>query len=115
MADTQDKTVGIKFSLDQSSLDKARRGIQSLIDDVAKLVDVTGKINFGGLGGMGAKVSSFSGGGGKGNVATQMSQKVSRAGGGVVDGLTRAVTASSSLFKGASAGAVGSFKIMEDS
>src|ERR1700690_4401153 len=116
MPENQDKTVGIKFSLDQSSLDRAREGIQSLIDDVEKLVDMTGKVSFGGLGGMGAKVGSFSGGSsGRGNVGTQMSQKVSSAGGGVVDGLARAVTASSSLFKGASAGAVGSFKIMQDS
>lgn len=118
MAEGQDKTVSVKFAVDVSSSDKLRRVIQAITDDVNKLVSATGKMGgaFGGFGGGGgAKVSSFSGSGGNGSVGTQMSQKTSGATGSIVDGLTKAVTQSSALFKGASAGAMGSFKIMGDS
>jgi hypothetical protein len=114
---SSDKNVKIAFQVDQQSADKAKRIIGSVIDEVDRLVKVTSKINFGGLGGggSGGQVSSFSGKGGAGNVGTQMSQKVGGAAGGVIEGLTRSASATSAIFKSAGAGATGAFKIMGDS
>lgn len=104
------KEVKVSFAVDSASADKLRRTLAQITDDVNKLVDATSKINFGG-----AKVGNFSSGKGNGSATTQLNQKVvSGPASTVVDGLTRAVTASSSLFKVASSGAIGSFKIMGD-
>jgi hypothetical protein len=114
-----DKQVRVTIGVDETSAAKAKRVISEITAEVNRLVAATHQINLGfggggGGGGFGARVGSFSPGSGV-SARSQLGQRMSQAGGGVTDGLARAVQNSAALFKGAAQGSKDSFKIMSDS
>jgi len=105
-----DKSLKFSIALDQDSVDKAKRAIRSIAEEVERLVASTK-----GAGGIfgGASVGNSSGQ--PGMSGRQNAQnKATGAAGNLTDGLTRAVQNSAQLFKGAAQGSKDAFKIMSD-
>lgn len=108
-----DKSIKFSIALDQDSVDKAKRAIASISEEVRKLVDYTKQAGgiFGGSGG--ATVgNSFAQPGMSGRQNAQ--NKAGGAAGSLTDGLTRAVQNSAQLFKSAASGSKDAFRIMSD-
>lgn len=117
MSTGQDKTVTVKFAVDQSSAQQAARLFRDLTSEVQKFVAATRQADqaFGGGGGglFGAKGSNIGAAPGT-SAQTQMRHQVVGAGSGLAKTLAGAVQNSATLFKGAADGSKSSFKIMSD-
>jgi len=105
-----DKSIKFSIGLDQDSVDKAKRAIKSIAEEVERLVASTK-----GAGGLFGGTSVGNRGSQPGMSGQQNAQnRASGPAGSLTDGLTRAVENSAKLFKGAAAGSKDAFRVMSD-
>jgi hypothetical protein len=106
-----DKQIKFELGVDTASAQKVKRVISEITAEVQRLVAATHQVQLGG-GAFGLKVGGITGtkGVGPGQLGTRLQQ----AGGGITDGLARAVQNSAALFKNAAQGSKDSFRIMSD-
>jgi hypothetical protein len=115
MGDAGSKTLKITASTDGAAFAKALAAVRELTREIEKLAAASAKVNLGGGGGMGVKISGVAGQPGNSTIS-QMGAKMGSGGGsgGVAGNLAQAVVQSTALMKVAAAGQKDAFKGMSD-